>query len=180
MTAHLRPPVNRNDHIKGPHDAVVELVEYGDYQCPHCGAAHPVVKSVEDAFHGKLKFVYRHFPLMEIHPMAVPAAIAAEAADLQGKFWKMHDMIFENQAILSIPALVEFARVLDLNIPAFERDMQDRSLLEKVEADFESGMRSGVNGTPSFFINGEKYNGSYDFIALSGAIDAAIKEAEYH
>jgi protein-disulfide isomerase len=118
--------------------------------------------------------VYRHFPLSEIHPYAFPAAIAAEAAARQRHFWAMHDMIFENQSVLSEYALIEFATTLRLNMTTFKADLQDPALAEKVESHFESGVRSGVNGTPSFFINGFKYNGGYDFDSLSRAIQMSM------
>jgi len=173
----LTPPVNKMDHIDGLPGASIELVEYGDYQCPHCAAAHPVVKEIKNAFGKDLKFVFRHFPLSTVHPMALPAAIAAEAADRQQRFWLMHDLIYENQEQLSEYALLEYAKALRLNMATFRMDLQDASLAEKVESHFESGVRSGVNGTPSFFINGYKYNGTYDYDSLFGAIEMMMNEA---
>jgi protein-disulfide isomerase len=170
----LTPPVNQNDHVTGSAQAIITLVEFGDYQCPHCGRAHPVVKEIQKNFRDQLRFVFRHFPLSNVHEYALPAAIAAEAAGRQHKFWQMHDIIFEQQDQLSEVALIEFAAILRLNMPTFERDLQDKALEEKVEADFESGVRSGVNGTPSFFINGIKYNGPFDYASLSNVIEDAI------
>jgi protein-disulfide isomerase len=167
----LHPPVNKSDHIRGLPGAPIELVEYGDYQCPHCGAAHPVTKELQSGFGEDLCFIYRHFPLSNIHPMAIPAAVAAEAAARQHQFWAMHDMIFENQQQLSDFALLEFARILRLNLASFKMDLQDPTLFEKIESHFESGVRSGVNGTPTFFINGERYSGNYTFESMSEAID---------
>ncbi len=172
----LTPPVNKQDHIKGVRNAAIQLVEYGDYQCPHCAAAHPIVNAIERLFNGRMAFVYRHFPLAEAHPWAEAAAIAAEAADRQGKFWLMHNMLFQYQQQLSPRALLVFAEELELNIKSFKADISDPALAEKVESHFESGVRSGVNGTPSFFINGYKYNGSYDFDSLSAAIGAMLTE----
>jgi protein-disulfide isomerase len=166
----LTPPVNRNDHILGPVNARLELVEYGDYQCQHCGAAHPIVKQIQKNFGKDLKFIFRHFPLSNVHEYAIPAAIAAEAAARQNKFWQMHDMIFENQSLLSDYAFTEFALAIGLNITMFKMDLLDETLAEKIETNFESGVRSGVNGTPSFFINGLKYNGSFDYTSLAGAL----------
>ena len=168
----LTPPVNKNDHILGPGDGSLELVEYGDYQCPHCGAAHPVVKQIQHAFGKELTFVFRHFPLSNVHEYALPAAITAEAAARQNKFWQMHDTIFENQALLNDHAFIEFAQAIGLNISKFKMDVLDETLAEKVESHFESGVRSGVNGTPSFFINGHKYNGSYDFASMVTALQS--------
>jgi protein-disulfide isomerase len=177
--ARLNPPVNENDHVRGPYNASVELVEYGDYQCPHCGAAYPVIKAIEKAYGGNLKFVFRNFPLSEAHPYAEFAAITAEAAGRQEKYWQMHDMIYEHQPELSVEALFDFAQELKLNMKKFEMDIEDREIAEKVEADFESGVRSGVNGTPSFFINGLKYNGFYDFESIAGTIESLIGEKHH-
>jgi protein-disulfide isomerase len=179
MPPKLTPPVSKSDHVLGNPDAPIELVEYGDYQCPHCGLAHPMVKNIRKAFSKKIKFVFRHFPLSNIHEYALPAALAAEAAAKQHKFWEMHDIIFENQPQLSEYSLLDFALELGLNIPLFRMDIQDPKFAEKVERDFESGVRSGVNGTPSFFINGFKYNGPYDFPSLSAAIESFLEQVEY-
>jgi protein-disulfide isomerase len=156
--------------------APIELVEYGDYQCPHCGAAYPVTKELINTYGDDMAFVFRHFPLTQIHPMAFPAALAAEAAGRQRQFWGMHDLIFENQLQLSENALLEFARTLHLNMTVFRQDLQDPALGEKIEAHFESGVRSGVNGTPSFFINGVKYNGSHDYNSLAGTIEMIMNK----
>lgn len=172
--AQLHPPVNENDHVKGPTIASIELVEYGDYQCPHCGAAYPVVKAIEKAYAGNLKFVFRNFPLSEAHPYAEAAAFAAEAAGRQDKFWQMHDIIFENQYKMNVESLYDFAHTLKLDMRRFEKDFADGEIAEKVESDFESGVRSGVNGTPSFFINGYKYNGMHDFESLTGTLDSVM------
>jgi protein-disulfide isomerase len=158
----LRPPVSEKDHIEGNHHAAIELVEYGDYQCPHCGRAYPIVKRMQQQLGDQLTFIFRNFPLAKIHPEATIAAIATEAAALQGKYWEMHDIVFENQDDLYMEALIEYAAELGLDIPQFEKDMADPALAIKVEADFESGIRSGVNATPTFFINGEKYNNGWE------------------
>ena len=173
--AKLIPPVDQADHTIGPANAPVTLVEFGDYQCPHCKAAHPVVKSLIEAFGENMRFVFRHFPLANIHEFAFPAAIAAEAADKQKKFWQMHDMIYDNQHLLiSQRVLWDFGTAIDLNMTLFKMELMNNELAEKVEANFESGVRSGVNGTPSFFINGSRYNGIYDFDSLFTAIKAFI------
>src|ERR1700731_642379 len=119
MSKKLIPPVNKKDHIQGSPNALIELLEFGDFQCPHCGAAYPIIKEIQKASGKKLKFVFRNFPLSEAHPMALPAAIAAEAAGKQNQFWEMHDVIFENQMALSKTAVFKFAKMLSLNIPAF-------------------------------------------------------------
>lgn len=158
----LRPPVNEKDHIQGNTDAIIELVEYGDYQCPHCGRAYPIVKRIQEQLGNKLKLVFRNFPLAKIHPEATMAAVATEAAARQNKFWEMHDIIFENQDQLEYESLIAYAEELALDIAQFEEDMQKPELKGKVESDFESGIRSGVNATPTFFINGEKYNNGWE------------------
>lgn len=155
----LKPAVDNSDHIQGNKNAGLEIVEFGDYQCPHCGAAHPVIKEIMKEFGSEIKFVFRNFPLSEIHPMARPAALAAEAAALQGKFWEMHDAIFEHQQYLEDRFWLKQATHLKLNTDQFLKDMQQEALAAKVDNDFESGMRSGVNGTPTFFVNGKKFNG---------------------
>lgn len=158
----LKPPVNEKDHFQGPADAPIVLVEYGDYQCPHCGRAYPIIKKIQKKLGNNLKFVFRNFPLAEIHPDATHAAIATEAAADQGKFWEMHDIIFENQGELEDADLIGYAQKLGIDVAKFEADFEKDEHQEKVEDDFESGVRSGVNGTPTFFINGEKYNDSWD------------------
>ncbi len=158
----LKPAVNSKDHIQGKNTAPLELVEYGDYQCPHCGHAYPIIKNLQQSLGANLKFVFRNFPLSEIHPDAFNAAVAAEAAGLQQKFWDMHDIIFENQQELDLESLFLYAKTIGLDPVRFKNDMQKNTLSVKVEQDFESGVRSGVNGTPSFFVNGKKYNGDWE------------------
>lgn len=159
MPSHLKPPVTSKDHIQGDDSAGIALVEYGDYQCPHCGAAYPLIKKIQSRFGNQVRFVFRNFPLSDAHPFALAAAVGAEAAALQGKFWEMHDAIFENQHLLSETGLFTMAGTAGLDLEQFRNDIQKEELTQKVEADFESGIRSGVNGTPSFFINGTKFNG---------------------
>ena len=162
MMSTLKPAVQNSDHIRGNDQAALELVEYGDYQCPHCGRAHPIVQTIIKKMGDKLKFVFRNFPLAEIHPDAVRAAIAAEAAGAQNKYWEMHDIIFENQDNLADTDLIEYSRMAGLDQVKFKARFAEPVFREKVESDFESGIRSGVNGTPSFFINGQKYNGDWE------------------
>lgn len=153
--------VNNNDHISGDINASLELVEYGDYECPHCGRAYPIIKNIQEQLGSDMKFVFRNFPLSKIHPHSFSAAVATEAAGLQDKFWEMHDIIFENQKTLEAEDIVLFASKLGLDIERFKNDMERRTIMEKVEKDFETGIRSGVNKTPTFFINGEKYDGEW-------------------
>jgi len=161
----LKPAVNDRDQQTGNLQAKITLVEYGDYQCPHCGHAHPLLKRLLKEMGSELRFVFRNFPLQEIHPSAYMAALAAEAAGKQGKFWEMHDLIFEHQKTLQGHAFVDFAERLQLNLQQFAQDWKSEEIQGKVELDFESGIRSGVNGTPTFFVNGEKllsYDESYE------------------
>ncbi|MBF9254902.1 DsbA family protein [Pontibacter sp. 172403-2] len=159
--ANLKPPVNEHDHYTGNTNASITLVEYGDYECSHCAHAHPLLKQLLEEKGDDFEFVFRNFPLNEVHPLAMLSALAAEAAGKQHKFWEMHDMIYENQAQLNRDSFVDFAEALSLNLEKFAADLQSEATTSKVENDFESGIRSGVNGTPSFFINGRKLN-SYD------------------
>jgi protein-disulfide isomerase len=157
----LTPAVNSHDHIYENLQAPFELVEYGDYECPYCGAAYPIVKNIQQKLGRHLKFVFRNFPLSKIHPHAFSAAVATEAAALQGKFWEMHDMVFENQKTLGEENILRLGETIGLMTERFKIDLQQKALAEKVEKDFESGLRSGVNKTPTFFINGEKYEGAW-------------------
>jgi len=170
----LKPPFTSTDHYKGSLKSPVQLLEFGDFQCPHCGAAHPMLKKIEKTFGHELLFIFRHFPLSESHPWAQLAAIASEAAGRQGNFWEMFDLIFENQYRLNRELLLGLAKTLHLNIKEFHNDLEDPVLAAKVESDFESGILSGVNGTPSFYINNEKYNGPYTFESLTLALEKAI------
>jgi protein-disulfide isomerase len=163
--------------MQGLTNAPITLLEYGDFQCPYCGAAYPIVKELQKAFAKELRLVFRNFPLTNVHEFALSAAVAAEAAGRQQRFWEMHDLIFEHQSRLSPRVWIEFAQSLKLNVPVFKMDLQDQKLEQKVEADFESGVRSGVNGTPSFFINDKKYEGSYDFRSLADAIKEKMEFA---
>jgi len=154
-------PVNNNDQIWGDANAPLELVEYGDYECPYCGRAYPMVKEILRILGSDLRFVFRNFPLSRIHPHAFSAAVAAEAAARQGQFWEMHDILFEHQMTLEKGDILLFAGSLGLDIARFKDDLEQKALIDKVEADFESGIRSGVNRTPTFFINGKKYEGEW-------------------
>ncbi|PWS28332.1 disulfide bond formation protein DsbA [Pedobacter yonginense] len=155
----LKPIVSEIDHIQGNKSASIEIVEFGDYQCPYCGDAYPIVKEIEEAFGDQIQFVFRHFPLQEAHEFAFKAALAAEAAGMQGKFWEMHDALYENQYRLANDLFDELAETLGLDLEKFTADVNSDEARDKVENDFESGVRSGVNGTPSFYVNGTKFDG---------------------
>ena len=165
-TQHLVLPVSRRDHIRGPATAQLTLVEYGDYECPHCGAAHPVVEDVREQMGAELRFVYRHFPLTNVHPHAQQACQAAEAAGAQGRFWEMHDALFANQDALEFDDLVSYGAALGLDVVRFRQELDLGAYTSRIREDFMSGVRSGVNGTPTFFINNTRYDGPVDVEAL--------------
>ncbi|MGH9880986.1 MAG: DsbA family protein, partial [Pyrinomonadaceae bacterium] len=162
MRARLVVPVSKPDHIRGPATAPVTLVEYGDYECPYCGAAHLITSKILEATPDRLRFVFRHFPLSEVHPHAKLAAEAAEAAGAQGRFWPMHDLLFENQQTLDERHLVGFAEELGLDTKRFVRELNEGIYRERVREDFKSGVKSGVNATPTIFINGIRHDGSWE------------------
>jgi protein-disulfide isomerase len=161
----LKPPVSASDHRAGPEDAPVTLVEYGDYECPHCAAAHPIVREVRRQLGKRLRFVFRHFPLSNMHPHAERAAEAAEAAAAQGKFWEMHDALFAEPG----------ARALGLDLARFEGELGSRVHQARVQHDFQSGVRSGVNGTPTFFINGVRHDDAWDVETLVAVLSEAAE-----
>lgn len=172
----LSIPVSAKDHRQGDPDAPCTLVEYGDYQCPSCGQAYPIVKRVQKHFGKRLSFVFRNFPLTQMHPFAEPAAETAEFAGANGKFWGMHDLIYENQARLGDDELLpELAQQLHLAPAKLIDALESKEFETRVKADFSSGVRSGVNGTPTFFINGQRHDGPYDFASLVEAIDGALE-----
>jgi len=156
------PVSEQRDHIQGPADASVTLLEYGDYQCPYCGAAYPIVKQVQQAMGDGLRFVFRNFPISTSHPHAEQAAEAAEAAAAQGQFWPMHDLLYENQQHLETQDLVGYAQQLGLDAERFRRELDEGLHAARVHEDFMSGVHSGVNGTPSFYVNGVRYEDAYD------------------
>ena len=175
--AMLTPPVSETDHCAGPDDAPVTLVEYGDYECPYCGMAHPIVKRAQRELGSQLRFVFRNFPLAEAHPHARLAAQAAEAAEAQGKFWEMHDTIFEHQDALEVEDLIRYAEAVGLDTVKFARDLEDGAYATRVRDDFRSGVKSGVNGTPTFFVNGERYDGSWANVdAFIGTLRAIARQ----
>jgi protein-disulfide isomerase len=163
--------VRADDHIEGDPNAECTLMEYGDYQCPHCGRAYPIVKRVQKHFGKRLRFVFRNFPLNEIHPQAEAAAETAEFAAEGGKYWEMHDYLFENQAHFAPPFFEEAAQKLGLDSAALREALATGKYRAHVRSDFMSGARSGVNGTPTFFINGQRLDGSWDYQELVEAIE---------
>ena len=172
--ATLTMPVSDDrDHIQGPADAPVTLVEYGDYECPYCGAAYPIVKEVQARMGERLRFVFRNFPITTSHPHAEQAAEAAEAAGAQGRFWEMHDVLYENQRHLEDDDLRGYAEQLGLDAERFAGELAEHVHAPRVREDFMSGVRSGVNGTPTFFINGVRHDDSYELETLLAALERA-------
>ena len=169
----LTPEVSASDHIQGSKSAPVTLVEYGDYECSYCGEAYKIVKAAQEQMGDDLRFVFRNFPLSEVHPHAAHAAEAAEDADAQGQFWKMHDMLYENQNSLEDADLTSYAARLGLDEKKFASDLRSGKSRDKIESDFESGAESGVNGTPSFFINGVRFDGDWQGDGLLRALQNA-------
>jgi protein-disulfide isomerase len=176
----LAKPVDAHDHVLGPEDAPVTLVEYGDFQCPHCRTAHFYLKNVLATLGDDMRFVFRNMPLTQVHPMAQPAAEVAEAAGAQGKFWPMHDLIYENQDLLSPALLTRLGQRLGLDMQRFTDDVESHRFLPKVKEDFMSAVRSGAAGTPSFFINGEPYEGGFDDESLIDALRFAAQARAPH
>jgi protein-disulfide isomerase len=172
-------PVGARDHIQGASSAPVTLLEYGDYECPYCGAAYPIVKELQRRLGAQLRFVFRNFPLANSHPHATQAAEAAEVVGAQGKFWEMHDMLYENQRALTESDLATYAERLGVAKERFSSELRRPVYAERVREDFASGVRSGVNGTPTFYINGIRHNGSYELDELQEAVESAAQsEAE--
>jgi protein-disulfide isomerase len=161
----LAPVSAPQDHIQGPLDAGIVLVEYGDFECPYCGEAYPELKAAQEAMGDALCFVFRHFPLRQAHPHAERAAQFAEAAATIGKFWEMHDMLYENQEALTDRDLTSYAKHLGLDVKLIESALAGQFTV-RVQHDFSSGVRAGVNGTPCLFLNGERYDGPRDATSL--------------
>jgi len=172
--AQLQAPVTERDHADGAADARVTLVEYGDYECPYCGRAHPIIKEVQRRLGDRLRFVFRNFPLTEAHAHAQHAAEAAEAAASQGRFWAMHDSLLEHQRALADSHLLEYAKAIGLDVAQFQQALDSHVHARRVRADFLGGVRSGVNGTPTFFINDLRYDDGLDADSLVSALEAAM------
>ena len=174
--SHLNPPVSEDDHAQGPRDARVVLVEYGDFECPYCGQAEPVVRELLRDF-AEVRYVWRHLPLNDVHPHAQLAAEAAEAAAVQGAFWEMHDLLLDHQDALRPPDLMGYAEQLGLDVDRFSNDLRERAGAARIAEDVDSADLSGVSGTPTFFVNGQRHYGAYDIYTLSAAVHAAEARA---
>ncbi|HEY5265722.1 MAG TPA: DsbA family protein [Acidimicrobiales bacterium] len=159
----LSVPVSANDHAIGPENAALTVVEYGDYQCPYCGQAFPIVQALQRAFADSLRLVFRNLPLADMHPHAEQAAEIAEAVGLQGKFWEMHDLLYENQRDLEAKALLGYAKRAGANVDEVVAALESGEPRTRVQHDLEGAIRSGANGTPTFFVNGERYDGSWAY-----------------
>jgi protein-disulfide isomerase len=174
----LKRPIGPDDHLRGELSAPISLVEFGDYECPYCGAAFPIVEDVRAAFGERLVFVFRNFPIVGSHPHALVAAQAAEAAAAQGRFWEMHDMLYRHQHALGASAIARYADVLGLDRDRFDVDLHSREVVARIRADLHDGAVSGVNGTPTFFVNGWRYDGAWDreslYRAIAGGAGASV------
>lgn len=174
MTSRLRVPLSERDHIRGLADAPVTLIEYGDFECPHCRRAYPIIDSVLRQINHSVCFAYRHFPLTQIHPHAQHAAEIAELAGSQGRFWEMHDLLFQNQDELEDGDLIDYAMELGIDRELAQAALRSNQYAERVRQDFLGGVRSGVNGTPTFFINDVRHDGAWDSDSLLDALQRAI------
>lgn len=175
--------ISETDHVRGAQDGKVTLVEFGDFQCPACGAYEPIIKQVLSDNKDTLKLVYRHFPLTQIHKNALPAAVATEAAGLQGKFWEMHDILYDKQgewgnALNARDYILTYATTIGLDMQKFQTDLTNKSLEEKVLGEYKEGIRLGVQGTPSFFLNGKKLEGPLDLGKFNALIKAEVAKSQ--
>jgi protein-disulfide isomerase len=170
----LKNQVSPDDHIQGRTNALITLVEYGDYQCPYCGLAYPIVKALQNHFDDQLCFVFRNFPLTEVHPLAEPAAECAEFAATQNRFWEMHDLLYENQGRFNHPLFQELGQILKLPVEDLEQAIENKAFESKIRKDFIGGVKSGVNGTPTFFMNEQRYNGPVEFQSMVSAIESLL------
>jgi protein-disulfide isomerase len=172
--ATLKVSVSSDDHAQGPEHAPITLVEYGDYECPDCGIAYPIVKRVQKHFGVRLRFVFRNFPLGEIHPNAESAAETAEFAAAHQRFWEMHDGLIKNQQTIGTPLLLALAKTIGLSAPQLLTALETEQYASRVRRDFLGGVKSGVNGTPTFFINGHRHDEPYDYENLVNAIERRL------
>ncbi len=171
----LIPPIGPDDHVLGKRTAPVILAEYGDYECPHCKRADTIVRAILVEIGLTVRYAFRHFPVQEAHPHAVLAAQAAEAAGAQGRFFAMHHLLFENQGALAMDDLAGYADDLAFDVPRFVRELEEGTHLAKVERDFRSGLRSGVEGTPTFFIGERRWEQGFDYDTLKSGLVRAIR-----
>ncbi len=169
--SHLLLPIQPDDHVQGPPGARLTLVEYGDYQCPACGQLFLTIRQLHEQLANEVRFVYRHYPLSGLHPLAQAAAEAAEAAGAQGKFWEMHDLLFDHQTAMGKKTFEEFAEELTLDTNRFRKDLKDRTFESRVREDFKRGVANGVYGTPGLFVNGIRQLGAFDPASILAELD---------
>jgi len=169
----LTPPLSAEDHVDGPDRAELELVMFGDFQCPYSAAAYPIVRRIRDQLAGRLMFAFRHFPLRDVHPDAQRAAEASEAAGAQGAFWEMHDALYESRGTLGREDLIHHASGLGLKMKRFTAELDSRAHAPRVQRDVDSGLASGVTGTPGFFVGGRLHGGTFDAASLTTALETA-------
>lgn len=174
MESFTVPRVRRDDHIRGPADAPVTMVEYGDYECPYCRAAFRDVRVLADQHPADIRFVFRNFPIPQLHPHAAQAAQAAEAAAAQGRFWDMHDLLLQPYSQLDADSLVTYAEVIGLDIARFRREITQETYAARIAADVEEGLRNGVNATPKFYVDGERVDGKVPLEHLVGMVERAV------
>ena len=170
----LTEPVRATDHVLGAQHAAVTVVEYGDFECPNCKQAAPAVKLLLERFANRVRFVYRHFPLQEVHPHALSAAEAAECAGAQGKFWPMHDQLFNHQAHLGLHQLQGYAEDLELEMTRFHAEMSSHIYVQRIREQLQSGAASGARGTPTFFVNGRIQDVSFGLTSLFDAVEKVL------
>jgi protein-disulfide isomerase len=175
VSNHLANPVGPDDHVRGPADAALTVVEYGDYECPYCGQAYPIVEKLARTFESSMRLVFRNLPLADMHPHAERAAEMAEAVGLQGEFWPMHDTIYENQRSLGDEALLSYATTVGADVKKVEEALASGMPRARVEADLEGAIRSGANGTPTFFVNGVRYDDSWDYETFAEFLKETLK-----
>lgn len=173
--ATLRIPVGNSDHIQGVEGAPITLVEYGDYECPYCGAAYPVVKQLQEKLGRDLRFIFRNFPLTELHRHAMSAAMTAEFGGTKGRFWEVHDALFENQRRLGVSLYDAIVANVGLDAGELHDALKNAEFEDRIRHEFDGGVRSGVNGTPTFFINGRRYDGSPEFDAMAAVLSRLVE-----
>jgi len=171
------PIVAESDHVRGPADAPVTVVEYGDYECPYCRGAFRDVHEMLDEHPGQIRFVFRNFPITQLHPHAEQAAEAAEAAAAQGKFWEMYELLLQPYAHLDTDSLVTYAEIIGLDIPRFREDIAERRYGRRIDADQQEGLRNGVNATPKFYVNGRRVDGKVPLENLEDEVRQALASA---
>ncbi len=174
MGPYVPPEITADDHVYGPQDAPTTVVEYGDYECPYCRGAFRDVHLLLDRYPGQVRFAFRNFPISQLHPHAVQAAEAAEAAAAQGRFWQMYELLLQPDAHLDTEYLVGYARQLDLDLDRFRRDLDEHTYTTRIDHDVATGRANHVNSTPKFYVNGVRIDGKVPLEGLSDAVRAAV------